>query len=421
MKLGKEWWNLSMSKIKLTQTCSITTGKLDANAAEENGIYPYFTCAPEPLKINTFAFDDDVILLAGNNASGNFHCQRYTGKFNAYQRTYVITANEGYDLDYIYYNLLINLQILKNHSQGSQTKFLTMQILDAFEIEDIEISAQKKISSVLSSIDAKIRNNNAINFELETLAKTIFDYWFLQYEFPDSMGKPYKTNGGVFLRDEQIKGDIPIGWEVKNLSCFILNSKNGDWGDENPIATDDIKINCFRGADFPCITENYVMTAPIRYIRNSNADRVLEDGDLVTEISGGSPTQSTGRIGYINSEFLDRSENKMTCSNFCKAFTPTRKIYQFWLYQMWKTHYDSGIMFNFESKTTGIKNLMFDEFIKNVFVACPDDELVAEYQTICESYYATIQKNLKQNQELSGLRDFLLPMLINGQVSVKDC
>lgn len=144
-----------MGRIKLTQTCNITTGKLDANAAEDNGKYPYFTCAPDPLRINTFAFDDDVILLAGNNASGNFHCQRYSGKFNAYQRTYVITAKDGYDIDYVFYNLLINLNNLKRFAQGSQTKFLTMPILDAFEIEDIPLSKQKQISRVLSTIDRK--------------------------------------------------------------------------------------------------------------------------------------------------------------------------------------------------------------------------------------------------------------------------
>ena len=88
---------------KLTDICNITTGKLDSNACEVNGKYPFFTCAPLPLKINSFAFDDDVILLAGNNASGNFHCQRFCGKFNAYQRTYIITEKDGYDLDYIFY------------------------------------------------------------------------------------------------------------------------------------------------------------------------------------------------------------------------------------------------------------------------------------------------------------------------------
>lgn len=165
-----------MSKIKLTQTCNITTGKLDSNAAVENGLYPYFTCAPEPLSINEYAFDDDVILLAGNNAAGNFHCQRYNGKFNAYQRTYVITALDGYDIDYIFYTLKINLQILKIRAQGSQTKFLTMQLLDSFEIDDIDFKEQKRITSVLKNIDRKIENNNVINTELECMAKTIYDY-----------------------------------------------------------------------------------------------------------------------------------------------------------------------------------------------------------------------------------------------------
>ena len=90
-----------MSMIKLLSTCNITTGKLDANAAVENGMYPFFTCAPEPLRIDDYAFNDNVILLAGNNASGNFHCQRYNGKFHAYQRTCVLTAENDYDIDYI--------------------------------------------------------------------------------------------------------------------------------------------------------------------------------------------------------------------------------------------------------------------------------------------------------------------------------
>ena len=84
------------------KTCYITTGKLDANQAVRNGDYPFFTCAQFPDKIDTYAFDDDVVLVAGNNANGNFHVSRFKGKFNAYQRTYVLTAKKGEDIDYIY-------------------------------------------------------------------------------------------------------------------------------------------------------------------------------------------------------------------------------------------------------------------------------------------------------------------------------
>lgn len=202
-----------MSKVKFTQICNITTGKLDANAAEEKGKYPYFTCAPEPLAINTYAFDDDVILLAGNNASGNFHCQRYKGKFNAYQRTYVITAKQGYDIEYVYYSLKINLQHLKNLAQGSQTKFLTMQILEDFEVEDISLQEQRKITSLLVFVDRKIENNKRIMIELEEIARTIYDYWFMQFEFPNEEGKPYKSSGGKMVWNEELEKVIPEGWK----------------------------------------------------------------------------------------------------------------------------------------------------------------------------------------------------------------
>lgn len=140
----------------LTQVCNITTGKLDANAETPNGKYPFFTCAPNPLRIDTFSFDDDVILLAGNNAQGNFHLQRYKGKFDAYQRTYVISARDGYDIDYIKCSLEQSLQHLKRIAQGSQTKFLTMQILDSFQVADILYSDQKRLVGSIKEVDNKI-------------------------------------------------------------------------------------------------------------------------------------------------------------------------------------------------------------------------------------------------------------------------
>ena len=155
-----------MGKIKLPFACNITTGKLDANAAESNGIYPFFTCGENPERINSYAFDDDVIILAGNNAQGNFHTQRYTGKFNAYQRTYVITAKEGFDIDYIKYSIELSLNHLKKIAQGSQTKFLTMSILNEFEIDELTLTEQKNLIASIVAIDKKVNNNNAINNNL---------------------------------------------------------------------------------------------------------------------------------------------------------------------------------------------------------------------------------------------------------------
>jgi type I restriction enzyme S subunit len=113
----------------LADITNITTGKLDSNAEVLNGDYPFYTCAAEPTRTDTYAFDDTVILIAGNNASGNFHINRYKGKFNAYQRTYIVTANDPIDLEYIYQVLNVETKLLKTQGKGSQTKFLTIGML----------------------------------------------------------------------------------------------------------------------------------------------------------------------------------------------------------------------------------------------------------------------------------------------------
>lgn len=407
-----------MSRVGLTTTCNITTGKLDANAVEENGIYPFFTCAPEPLTINTYAFEDDVILLAGNNASGNFHCQRYNGKFNAYQRTYVITAKEGYDIDYIYYNLKISLQQLKKKAQGSQTKFLTMKILEDFMIEDLEYSEQKKISKVLARLDKKININIQANKKLFDIAKTLFDYYFLQFEFPNENGNPYKSSSGVFEWNEKLQKNIPTGWKDGVLANFIGSDKGGDWGNDIEEDNYNFQVSCIRGADFPSITGSQPLEAPIRFILERNKGKALEEGDIIIEISGGSPTQSTGRICYINDKLLERFDNPVITSNFCKAFSVKKNNSVYWFYLLWNKLYDSNVFFNYESKTTGIKNLLFEILCNNYPIIVPPDDKIEAFNNKVKPIFEKMQENNKQNEKLISIREYLLPMLMNGQAFI---
>ena len=320
---------------------------------------------------------------------------------------------------YVYYYLSTKKAYLRQLAGSTATPLLPKSDFELIDVLKPEKHIQDTIVRVLKPIDEKILLNNAICTDLESIAKLLYDYWFVQFDFPDENGKPYKSSGGKMVWKEELKRAIPEGWEVRPLGEFISYSKNGDWGNDAPKKNNDIQVNCFRGADFPSITDNYQVTAPVRYINANNADRLLADGDLVTEISGGSPTQSTGRIGYINQKFLKRNGGMMVCSNFCKAFTPVKQSYQYWLYQTWKSLYDTGAMFNYESKTTGIKNLMFDEFIKWVCVPTPTEDLMNRYQTICSVYYGKTQDLFIESTELASLRDFLLPMLMNGQVKVE--
>ena len=388
-----------MSKVKLTEISNITTGKLDSNAAEDNGRYPYFTCAPEPLAINTYAYDDDVILLAGNNASGNFHCQRYKGKFNAYQRTYVITAKDGYDIDYIYYNLKINLAHLKKIAQGSQTKFLTMQILDGFELEDIDLKEQRRLSKILSTIDKKIELNNKINTELEDMAKTLYDYWFLQFEFPNEEGKPYKSSGGKMVWNEELKREIPEGWEVGNL-YNIADFINGLACQKYRPVNDTEKLPVIK------ITEMHDgITDNTEFVRSDIPENnIINDGDILFSWSATLETMiwTGGKCG------LNQHIFKVIPKNISKYYV-----------FMQLSSYIGNFVKMAEARKTTMGHIT-TEHLKQSTIVLPNKTIAEMFDKKIFDVFQMIIKNNQEKRELMNVRDFLLPLLMNGQVGFKD-
>ena len=163
-----------------------------------------------------------------------------------------------------------------------------------------------------------------------------------------------------------------------------------------------------------------MLKAPIRYILKKNESKVLKAGDIIVEISGGSPIQSTGRVCYINPNLIDRFNTDIITSNFCKAFSLKNIEFTYWFYRMWQKLYDSGVYFNYESKTTGIKNLLFETLCIDYPIISPPEEIIKQYNHITTPIFNKIQKNKKENQELADLRDFLLPLLMNGQVGFRE-
>lgn len=141
-------------KAFLGDLVNIKTGKLDANAAVEGGQYPFFTCSREIFAINNFAFDCEAILLAGNNAVGDFNVKHYKGKFNAYQRTYVITVNEKKRVLYrfLYFQMLKSLKKFKEQSVGAGTKFLKIGMIQGLEIALPSLAEQEQIISKMDSL-----------------------------------------------------------------------------------------------------------------------------------------------------------------------------------------------------------------------------------------------------------------------------
>ena len=357
--------------------------------------------------------------------------QKHFGYFDTYSNDLVVSTgfatldviDTRVNSKYLYYLLTQNSVIsqLQGIGENSTSSYPSIRPEDignlSFMFPDIEI--QNKIADILTAIDKKIQINKQINQELEAMAKTLYDYWFVQFDFPDQNGKPYKSSGGKMVYNPELKREIPEGWGVTTFSSWISDNKTGDWGKETSEGNYKLEVDCIRGADINGLSGNGKIDMPTRFILEKNKNKLLTDFDIVIEISGGSPTQSTGRIVGISENVLNRFELPLICSNFCKAVSLNEQetFYNF-VYE-WKNLYDNGVLFSWEGKTSGIKNLLFDSFVTNYHIAQPPIDLMKQFFNYASSVDKKTQLLLKQNQELTQLRDWLLPMLMNGQVKVE--
>lgn len=392
--------------MSLNDACVFRIGRLDSNQAVEGGKYPFFTCAEQPSSIDHFAFDDSVVLVAGNNAAGNFHISRFSGKFNAYQRTYILTSKTGYDLDYIYYSLKLLLRLLKEHSQGSQTKFLTIGILKSLRLKNIPLDDQRRIASVLSTIDEKIEINNRINAELEALSKLIYDYWFVQFDFPisaeqaasmgrpDLEGKPYRSSGGPMVYNSTLKREIPEGWEAGELEDIaeITMGQSPPGESYNDTAMGDL---FFQGStDF-----GWRFPLPRKY--TTAATRIALEGDILLSVRA--------PVGAMNvAPFrcaIGRGLSALRSRRGQNAFL-------FWIMRNLQQVFDRR---NGDGTTFGSINR---DDLRSLKVVLPPNGLVGKYEDLTAKNNELILVNHRQNCELTQLRDWLLPMLMNGQVTV---
>ncbi len=395
-----------IEKLKIGNICNITTGKLDSNQFVLGGKYPFYTCAPSPLTIDSYSFDDSVILIAGNNAAGNFHINRFDGKFDAYQRTYILTAKPDFDLDYIFYSLKLELKRLKEKAQGSQTKFLTMPILNDISIAKLDLYSQQKISSVLSALDSKIELNNRINTELEAMAKTLYDYWFVQFDFPDKDGKPYKTSGGKMVWNEDLKRAIPEGW----TSGTLLDLGEIIGGSTPPREIDDY----FTSNGTAWITpKDLSLNTGNKFITRGEldvSDKGIKAASLNIMPKGTILLSSRAPIGY-----LAISREHVTTNQGFKSFVPRNGYSTEYVY-----YSIQNMIPTIENNSAGSTfKEVSGSTLKAIKVGLPDTEIIQNYTSMVENIFNRQDNLERQNQTLAELRDWLLPMLMNGQVQVK--
>ena len=210
--------------------------------------------------------------------------------------------------------------------------------------------------------------------------------------------------------NDQLKREIPKGWDFVCLKDFVEKRISGDWGTDSESPQNPLKVSCIRGADLKTLED-----LPIRFITEAHSNRLLSALNVVIEMSGGSPTQSTGRSAIIPFETIEDNNHSVVCSNFCQAIIPQKK-FELYFYMTWQLLYNSNVFFNYEGKTSGLRNLQFDNAL-NIKWYKPNLDLIRKFNDIGLMYLEEAARNRRMIRELQALRDELFPMLLNGQVN----
>ena len=290
------------------------------------------------------------------------------------------------------------------NGSGSAQPQLPISAIKNIKIPEFNLKTQQSIAAVLSALDKKIALNKQINARLEQMAKTLYDYWFVQFDFPDANGKPYKSSGGEMVFDEILKREIPKGWEVKKIeniltigSGFPFNSK--DYTDRGKYQIVTIKN----------VQDTYLdltKTDRIDKIPNNMKEFcILKKGDVLISLTG-----NIGRICFVDRDnlLLNQRVGKMICSN----------KYLHFFYLLFNRN-ESKERLEKLANGSSQSNLSPIEAVKDLFI-CPSNIVLEKFNAKVDLLFKKLLLNQQQNYHLTQLRDFLLPMLMNGQVSVAD-
>ena len=338
------------------------------------------------------------------------------GRFLHNQRLGLVTTKtDELATEFVYHlfkSPFIREQISRSAS-GSKVRHTSPDRLSAVLAPLPGIAEQQRIAAVLSALDAKIELNNRINVELEGMAKLLYDYWFVQYDFPISAaqaaamgkphleGKPYRASGGKLTHNETLKREILDGWLVGNI---LAVSELGGGG------TPSKKAPEFWSGTIPFFTPTDATSTPFCV---DTEDHITEEGlkKSATRLYPKGPLFRTARGPVGKAMIVSRA---MAMNQSCYALSPSKGVGSAFLY-----FHTLSLVEYLHAKSCGsvFKSIVTND-IKFTPAIVPTAEHLAAFGQVTDPIFDSILNNQMQNQELTALRDWLLPMLMNGQVSV---
>lgn len=285
---------------------------------------------------------------------------------------------------FVYYFFEYIKKEIQKSASGSIQDNINIDYLSKMRIKVPEKKYQDKIVELLSSIDKKILLNNQINQELEAMAKTLYDYWFVQFDFPDQNGKPYKSSGGKMVYNTELKREIPEEWGVESVGNLLDKVTKSEKIENNSIE--------FVGR-IPVIDQSQKYIAG--FTNNENALLQPQNGHVIFG-------DHTRVVKYINFDYARGADGTQV------LISNNENISNVLLYHMIE---------DFDLSNYGYARHF--KFLKEKIVIVPDKEVSSKFETQANVIYEKIKNNIFENLELTQLRDWLLPMLMNGQVKVE--
>ena len=343
------------------------------------------------------------------------------------QHSFRVTPNEGIDPVFFYYLLKYlspNFIEIAHNKQTTGLGHVTKQDLESMEVAYPQLSEQRAIAHILGTLDDKIELNRRMNETLEAIAQALFKSWFIDFDPVHAKAEGRDTGlppevAALFpesFEDSEL-GQIPRGWEVGVLNDLVEAILGGDWGQDEATAEAVMPVRCIRGADIPDLQKGGTGKMPVRFVKPASLRRrQLSDGDIVVEISGGSPTQSTGRPVFVSGRLLGRLGMPVVCSNFCRSIKFRSPMFSRFAYFWLRSLYESDEFLQFENGTTGIKNLAFTRFSSDYKLCIPPLQVLRAFDQQVSCVFDKQQTNAAESDTLSAVRDGLLPRLLSGAV-----
>lgn len=316
--------------------------------------------------------------------------------------------------EFAYY--LVSSPVVKKQlgaaAQQTKIRHTSPDKIKACDVWIPDLKYQEKAGRILDNINNKISNNNKIILELESMAKTIYDYWFLQYEFPNTEGKPYKAANGKFVYNEILKREIPEGWKVSSLIDCVDSSKNAIV--DGPFGT-QMKIEEYVAEGVPIyemeqLNGAFIVAEPKHFITEEKYEEVkrssVKNGDIIV-----SKTGTLGLTGIVKSNYA----HGIIVSRLAKITPNPDIIGKYALLIYLEKLEENGYWLKVCGGST--MPILNNKIIGEVKITIPNSDIYQRFEQIVTPMYKRVYEAQMENQELESMRNFLQPLLINGQVN----